>query len=261
MTPGSRRVSWSVAALAAIGVAFAVLPVAALLVRAPWSVGIHTLTDAGAWTALRLSVVVSLAAAAIAFTFGLPAAWLLARSAMPFRSLIRGLVVLPLVLPPVVGGIGLLAALGRAGVIGRFLARVGIELPFTTAGAILAAAFVSMPLFVLAAEAGLRSLDGRLELAASAMGASRWYTFRRVALPLLRPQLAAGLVLAWARALGEFGATITFAGNLAGRTQTLPLAVYQLRVTDPGGAILVSLMLVALSLGVLVALRDRILAR
>jgi molybdate transport system permease protein len=162
------------------------------------------------------------------------------------------------VLPPVVGGIGLLAALGRSGIAGRILAHVGIELPFTTAGAVVAATFVSMPLAVLAAEAGLRSLDPRFEQAAAAMGASRWYTFRRVTLPLLRPQLAAGLVLAWARALGEFGATITFAGNLAGRTQTLPLAVYQTRVTDPGGAVLVSLLLVALSLGVLVAFADRL---
>ena len=133
---------------------------------------------------------------------------------------------------------------------GRAMARtrLGIQLTFTIWGAIVATTFVSIPLVILAAEAGLRSLDPRLEGAAAAMGASRGYVLRRVTLPMLRPQLAAGLVLAWARALGEFGATITFAGNLAGRTQTLPLAVYQTRQTDPGAAILISLLLVALSL-------------
>jgi molybdate transport system permease protein len=167
--------------------------------------------------------------------------------------------VLPIVLPPVVGGIGLLAALGRGGLVGRWLARLGIQLPFTTAGAIVAATFVSMPLLILAAEGGFRSLDGRLEDAGATLGASRAYVFRRITLPLIAPQLAAGVVLAWARALGEFGATVTFAGNLAGRTRTLPLAVYQARESDPGAAILLSLILVVLSLVVLVLLKDRLL--
>ena len=143
---------------------------------------------------------------------------------MPGRSLLRAIVVLPVVLPPVVGGIGLLAALGRGGVVGRWLySTFDLQLTFTTWGAILATTFVSMPLVVLATEAGLRSIDRRYEHAAAALGASPRYTIRRVVLPMLGPQLAAGAVLAWARALGEFGATITFAGNLAGRTQTLPL--------------------------------------
>ncbi|MEP6973582.1 MAG: ABC transporter permease [Actinomycetota bacterium] len=247
--------------LATIGVAFVVLPLAALLIRAPWSHLVDQLSSSGAWIALRLSVEVSLAAAGLSLIFGAPIAWVLARSNVPARALLRAIVILPLVLPPVVGGVGLLAALGRSGVIGRWLDAIGIQLTFTIWGAIVATTFVSIPLVILAVEAGLRSLDPRFEQAASAMGASRGYVLRRVTLPLLRPQIAAGLVLAWARALGEFGATITFAGNLAGRTQTLPLAVFQARQTDPGAAILISLLLVALSLSVLVALRDRIFAR
>ncbi len=255
------RVSPAVTLLAATGVAFIVLPLIALVVRAPWSSARDALSSSGAWTALRLSLEVSLAASACSIALGLPVAWVLARARLPGRSLLRGVVVLPLVLPPVVGGIGLLAALGRTGLAGRFLHDAGIQLPFTTAGAVVAATFVSMPLLILAAETGFRGIDARLEGAGSAMGASRWYVFRRITLPLLRPQLAAGTLLAWARALGEFGATITFAGNLAGRTQTLPLAVYQVRETDPGAAILVSLLLVALSLVVLVLLRERLLSR
>jgi molybdate transport system permease protein len=169
-------------------------------------------------------------------------------------------VVLPLVLPPVVGGVGLLAALGRRGLVGRFLDPLGVQLAFSTAGAVVAATFVSFPLLVLAVEAGLRSLDPRLEAAAASLGASRWYTLRQVTLPLLAPQIGAGLALAWARALGEFGATITFAGNLRGRTQTLPLAVYETLQTDPDAAIALSLVLVALSALVLGLLRERLLA-
>jgi molybdate transport system permease protein len=183
----------------------------------------------------------------------------LARSAIPLRSVLRAIVVLPVVLPPVVGGIGLLQALGRGGLIGRRLHdALGVQLTFTVWGAIAAATFVSMPLVVLATESGLRSIDLRYEGAAAALGARPAYSIRRVVLPMLAPQLAAGAVLAWARALGEFGATITFAGSLAGRTQTLPLAVYEARLTDPGGAVLLSLLLVALSLAVLIAMRDRI---
>jgi molybdate transport system permease protein len=250
-----------IAVLAAIGVALIGVPIAALLIRAPWSDLLDELSSSGAWVALRLSIVVSLTAAALSFLLGAPVAWVLARGRIPGRSIVRALVILPLVLPPVVGGVGLLTALGRSGVVGRWLGSLGIQLTFTIWGAILATTFVSIPLVILAAESGLRSLDPRFEGAAAAMGASRWYVLRRVTLPMLRPQLAAGLVLAWARALGEFGATITFAGNLAGRTQTLPLAVYQARQTDPGAAILISLILVLLSLIVLVAMRDRIFAR
>jgi molybdate transport system permease protein len=254
------RLPLPVVALAAVGAGFVLLPVVALFVRAPWSHLGSSLTGVGASTAFRLSIVVSFAATAISLLLGVPLAWLLARASFPGRSVLRAAVVLPVVLPPVVGGVGLLAVAGRSGIAGRWLHdALGIQLTFTTAGAIVAAAFVSMPLVVLATEAGLRSVDRRFEDAAAAMGGSPGYVFRRVTLPMIAPQVAAGAVLTWARALGEFGATITFAGNLAGRTQTLPLAVYQARQTDPGGAILLSLLLVALSITVLVALRDRVI--
>jgi molybdate transport system permease protein len=247
--------------LAALGIAFVSLPMLALAVRAPWSDALGSLSSAGAWTALRLSIEVSLLAAAASVVLGVPIAYVLSRGTWPGRSVARALVLLPLVLPPVVGGIALLSALGRSGIVGRFLHDAGIQLTFTTAGAVVATTFVSLPLVVLAVEAGLRSMDGRLEDAASALGASRGFAFTHVLLPLLRTQIVAGAVLAWARALGEFGATITFAGNLAGRTQTLPLAVYQAREVDPGGAVTVSLLLVVLSLGVLIAMRRQLFPR
>jgi molybdate transport system permease protein len=244
---------------AGMGAVFVALPLIALLIRAPWGDLVTSLRGVGAGTALRLSLVVSLVATGLSVLLGVPMAWVLARAPIPGRSVLRAIVVLPVVLPPVVGGIGLLAALGRGGVIGRWLYEgLGIQLTFTIWGAIAATTFVSMPLMVLATESGLRSIDRRYERAAAALGASPRYAIRRVVLPMLVPQLAAGAVLAWARALGEFGATITFAGNFEGRTQTLPLAVYQARNTDPGGAIFLSLILVALSVGVLVAMRDRL---
>jgi molybdate transport system permease protein len=245
--------------LAGVGAVFVSLPLVALLIRAPWTDVASSLSGAGAGAALRLSIVVSVTATILSVLLGVPLAWILARTRIPGRSVLRAVVVLPVVLPPVVGGIGLLAALGRGGVVGRWLSDAfGVQLTFTTWGAIVATTFVSMPLVVLATEAGLRSIDVRYEQAASALGATPRYAIRRVVLPMLGPQLAAGAVLAWARALGEFGATITFAGNLAGRTQTLPLAVYETRLTDPGGAIFLSLILVMISVVVLVAMRHRI---
>jgi molybdate transport system permease protein len=253
------RLPVAIVALAGIGAAFVLLPVVSLFVRAPWSRLGESLSGVGASTALRLSIEVSLAATAISVLIGVPLAWALARGEFPGRSLLRAAVVLPILLPPVVGGVGLLVALGRSGLVGRWLHDVlGLQLTFTTVGAVLATTFVSMPLVVLATEAGLRGLDQRYERAAAAMGGSPWYVFRRVTLPMVAPQLAAGAVLTWARALGEFGATITFAGNLAGRTQTMPLAVYEARQVDPGGAIVLSLILVVISVAVLVALGGRL---
>ncbi len=253
------RLPVAIVALACIGAAFVLLPVVALFVRAPWSRLEEALSGVGASMALRLSMEVSLAATAISVIIGVPLAWLLARGEFPGRNLLRAAVVLPILLPPVVGGVGLLAALGRSGLVGRWLHDVlGLQLTFTTAGAVVATTFVSMPLVVLATEAGLRGLDRRYERAAAAMGGSPWYVFRRVTLPMVAPQLAAGAVLTWARALGEFGATITFAGNLAGRTQTMPLAVFEARQVDPGGAIVLSLILVVISMSVLVALGGRL---
>ena len=259
-TASHRRVPAGIAVLAAAGALFVTLPLVALLVRTPWSDLSGSLSRSGAWTALRVSLMVSLAAAALSVLLGVPLAFVLARSRVPGRALLRAVALLPLVLPPVVGGIALLAALGRSGLIGRLLAHAGIQLTFTTAGAVLATAFVSMPLVVLAAEAGLRAIPPGFEEAARASGASRLYTLRRVTLPMLRPQIVAGAVLAWARALGEFGATITFAGNLPGRTQTLPLSVFVAQQTDPGGAVATSLILVAVSIAVLVLMRKRLFA-
>jgi molybdate transport system permease protein len=254
------RTPLPLAILAGIGAVFVTLPLVALVIRAPWGDLGSALSGAGANTALRLSIVVSLAATALSLLLGVPLAWVLARAPIRGRALLRAIVIMPVVLPPVVGGIGLLTALGRGGVVGRWLYDAfGLQLTFTVWGAIAATTFVSMPLVVLATEAGLRSIDPRFEQAAAAMGAKSGYAIRRVVLPMVAPQVVAGAVLAWARALGEFGATITFAGNLAGRTQTLPLAVYQARVTDPGGAILLSLVLVVLSIAVLVAMSGRIM--
>ena len=165
---------------------------------------------------------------------------------------------LPLVLPPVVGGVALLSAFSRRGILGEHLYDwFGLQLTFTTAGAILAETFVALPFFVITVEAGLRSMDRRYEDVASSLGADRWTVFRRVTLPLVAPSLVAGAVLSWARALGEFGATITFAGNIIGRTQTLPLAVYLQLESDPDTAIALSLVLLVVSLTVIVSLRDR----
>jgi len=253
-----RRTPLPVLALAVIGGALVVLPVVALAIRAPWGRFLGTLSGAGARTALRLSLEVSLAATVLSLLFGVPLAWVLARTSFRGRSVVRAMVVLPVVLPPVVAGVGLLAALGRRGLVGGWLERVaGIQLTFTTWGAIAAATFVSMPLVILAAEAGFRATDARYEQAAAVLGAKPGYAMRRVVLPMVAPQIVAGAVLAWARALGEFGATITFAGNLEGRTQTVPLAVFQRLQTDPEGAIALSLVLVVVCIVVLVALRDR----
>jgi molybdate transport system permease protein len=213
-------------------------------------------------TALRLSLVCSLSATAISTLLGVPLAWLLARTDFPGRRLLRALVLLPMILPPVVGGVALLLAFGRRGLVGAWLDRVfDVQLPFTLAGAVLAETFVALPFLVIAAEAGFRQVDARLEQAAATLGASRMRVFARVTLPLAAPALGAGAALCWARALGEFGATITFAGNLPGRTQTLPLAVYIALETHPEAAFAMSLVLLVVAVALLAALRDNWLGR
>ncbi|MFG3257157.1 molybdate ABC transporter permease subunit [Streptomyces sp. NPDC048172] len=243
---------------ALIGLVFLVLPLVALLLRAPWRSMPELLTSAEVWQALQLSLVCATAATAVSLVLGVPLAWLLARVEFPGRGLVRALVTLPLVLPPVVGGVALLMALGRNGVVGQWLESwFGITLPFTTTGVVIAEAFVAMPFLVISVEGTLRAADPCYEEAATTLGASRFTAFRRVTLPLVAPGIAAGAVLAWARALGEFGATITFAGNFPGKTQTMPLAVYLALQNDPEAAIALSLVLLTVSIAVLAGLRDR----
>lgn len=240
-------------------VALVVLPLIGLLQRAPWTQMGTLLLAPDVGTALRLSLECSVAAVALSLLLGVPLAWMLARVRFPGQPLVRALVTLPMVLPPVVGGVALLFAFGRRGFAGAALERLtGVTLPFTTAGAVLAEAFVAMPFLVVAVEAGIRQVDRRYEEAAATLGAGPWTRFWRVTLPLIAPSLGAGAALCWARALGEFGATITFAGNFPGRTQTMPLAVYIALETNPDGAVALSLILLLVSLVVLVGLRHRL---
>lgn len=246
--------------LALVAFAFLALPLFGLLVSAPWGRLPELLSSPRAVEALQLSVVTSLSAAVIAVLLGVPLAWVLARREFPGRTLVRGLVLIPLVLPPVVGGVTLLAAFGRRGLVGQYLYDwFGIQLPFSTAGVVIAEAFVAMPFLVITVEGALRSLDGRFEDAARTLGAKPTRILLRVTAPLIAPSLIAGAVLAWARALGEFGATITFAGNFPGVTQTLPLAVYSALDLDRDEAIALSVVLLAVSFAVLISLRGRML--
>jgi molybdate transport system permease protein len=244
--------------LAVVAVGYLVVPFVGLLQRAPWS-GLHDLVARPIVTdALRLSLATALAATAIALVLGVPLAWVLARSTFPGRSVVRALVLLPMVLPPVVGGAALLFAFGRRGLLGGpVYDSTGFLLPYSAWGVVAANTFVAMPFLVVTVEAGLRAADPRYEDAAATLGASRWTIFRRITIPHATPSIVAGAVLCWARALGEFGATVTFAGNLQGRTQTMPLAVFLALESDRESAIALALVLVAVSLAVLVPLRDR----
>ena len=246
------------AAAAWLGMAFLVVPLVGLLARAPWTRLPSLISRPPAPEALQLSLVTSICATVVTVVLGVPLAWLLSRMDGRLGNLLRAIVTLPLVLPPVVGGVALLLTLGRRGMIGSFLDEwFGITFPFTTAAVIIAEAFVAMPFLVIAAEGALRSLDRGYADAARTPGASSWRVFTRVTLPLVAPGLTAGIVLAWARALGEFGATITFAGNFPGTTQTVPLAVYLAMETDPDAGIALSVILLAVCVAVLVTLRRR----
>lgn len=244
--------------LATVGILFFVVPLLGLAWRVPWSnLGSMLATDV-VTDALVLSLVASLISVLISVVVGLPLAFVLARSEFRGRSIVRGLVLLPLVLPPVVGGTALLFALGRAGLIGGPLYDLtGLVLPFSLWGVVIAVTFVSMPFLVITVEGALRNHDTRYDGVAASLGAGRWKVMRRVTLPMIGPSLLAGLVLTWARAVGEFGATVTFAGNLQGETQTLPLAVFVALESDRDVAVAISLLLVAVSLAVLIGLRDR----
>lgn len=252
------RTPYAIVVPAVVGAAFLLLPLAGLLVRAPWRSLPSLVGAAQVRTALRLSIETATSATALAIVLGVPIAWVLARLNFPGRAALRALIMLPLVLPPVAGGIALLLAYGRHGIVGSWLfTAFGVSLPFTTLGVIVAEAFVAMPFLIVAVEGALRGLDSRYDQVAATMGASRWFTFRHVTLPMLAPGIAAGAVLCWARALGEFGATITFAGSYPGTTQTMPLQVYLALQDDPKAAIALSLVLLVFSVATLASLRDR----
>lgn len=252
------RTPLSISALAGIAVLFFLLPFAGLLIRVPWSDLLDIVTDPNVREALWLSLRTSTLAAVVSALFGVPLAWVLGRTRLLGRSVIRALVTLSMVLPPVVGGVVLLFSFGRRGLFGQYLDDwFGIRLPFTTAGVVFAQIFVAMPFLVLTVESAFRQLDPRFEDAARTLGASPWFIMRHVSLPAVRSALIAGFVLAWARALGEFGATITFAGNLAGTTRTMPLATYLALETEPSTALVLSLMMITVSFGVIIGMRDR----
>lgn len=233
------------------------LPLVALVVRAPWGQLPELLGRSEVVTALGLSLGTAAIATLVSLVLGIPLALVLARSAewpaVP-RRLLRALVTVPLVLPPVVGGVALLLLLGRKGLIGQFLP---FQVPFSTTAVVIAQVFVAMPFLVLAVEGAVRASDRRFEVAAATLGATRWTVLRRVTLPLVAPGVAAGALLCFTRSLGEFGATITFAGSFPGVTQTLPIAVYLELQRDPNAAIALSLLLMVVSVAVLVGLRDR----
>ncbi|MET7345043.1 ABC transporter permease [Streptomyces sp. NPDC087866] len=243
---------------ALLAVAFLLLPLAGILARTSWGeLGTH-LTSEGTTQALTLSLIVSGWALVLSLVLGVPLAWLLARVDFPGKVFVRSLVLLPMVLPPTVGGVALLLGFGRRGLLGPWLEDwFGITLPFHTSGAVLAATFVAMPFLVISLEGALGGLRPRYEETAASLGASPVRVFFTVTLPMVAPGLAAGAALTWARALGEFGATITFAGNLPGTTQTLPLQVYLLLQDSPEAATSVSLLLLVIAMAVLLALRGR----
>jgi len=241
-----------------VAVAFLVLPLIGLIIRAPWARMGAVLSRSDSLQALQLSLWTSSLATAISLLIGVPLAWLLARTTFPGQRLLRALVTLPLVLPPVVGGVALLLAFGRAGFVGSLLnSWFGLTIPFTPAAVVMAETFVAMPFLIITVEGALRSADLGFEEAAATMGATKTTVFRRVTVPMIAPSLGAGAVLCWARALGEFGATITFAGSFPGQTETMPIAVYYALENDPDAAIALSLVLLLVSVVVLVSLRDR----
>lgn len=257
--PVTARIPRPLYALATLGALFLILPVTALLLRANWAAILPALASESARDALRLSLLCASAAVVLCLIFGIPLALILARFDNIFTRLLRALITLPLVLPPLVGGIALLYLLGRTGLVGRSLdLAFGITIPFTTAAVIIAEAFVAMPFLVISVEGALRTAGTGYESMAATLGASRWTTFRRVTLPLIGPGLASGTVLTGARALGEFGATALFAGNMIGETRTMPLAIYTYfngSGTDQDTAIALSVLLIFVAIIFLVLLR------
>ena len=252
------RIPKTIVLIATIAILFLMSPLIGLLQRMPWSGLTNLLRSDIILDAFLLSLFVSFSAALVVFIFGIPIAWVLARSNFSFMKLLRSVVLLPMVLPPVVGGTALLFAFGRQGFLGKWLNDwFGLTLPFTTAGSVVAAVFVSFPFFIVAVESAFRSINEDLEKTAETLGASSSKIFLKITLPRIFPSILAGRALSWARALGEFGATITFAGNMPGETQTLPLAIFLALETNPEAALALSLVMIVTSLAILVPFRDQ----
>jgi molybdate transport system permease protein len=247
---------------AAVAVILLVLPLLSLVLDTPWTDFLTQVSSQEVLDALSLTALASVATVVACLLIGTPLAWLLARIEFPGRSLLRAAVTVPLVLPPVVAGVALITALGRTGLVGHLLFDwFGMTIPYTTPAVVISHTFVSMPFYVLSVEGALRTTGDGLDLVAATLGADRWTTFRRVTLPLALPGIAAGAALAWARSLGEFGATITFAGNYPGTTQTMPSKIYTALQSDPQVARTLSMILLMLSIAVLALLRNRWLVR
>jgi molybdate transport system permease protein len=247
---------------AVLAAALLVVPTLSLMVQTPWGDFLSQVSSTPVLQALWLTSLASVATVILCMLLGTPLAWLLARVEFRGRSLLRAAVLVPLVLPPVVAGVALVTALGRTGLVGRwFYDWFGLTLPYTTTAVVIAHTFVSIPFYVLSVEGALRAAGEDLDLVAATLGADRWTTFRRVTLPLAMPGVVAGAALAWARSLGEFGATITFAGNYPGTTQTMPSKIYTALQSEPDVARTLSMILLVVSVGVLALLRNRWLTR
>lgn len=252
------RLPLRLAVPAVLALGFLGIPLASIVAAAPWASLPQVLTTTSTVQALRLSLVTSATSAALCLALGVPLGWIFARARFPGRDVVRTIVVLPLVLPPVVGGVALLLAFGRDGLIGQPLYNTfGLTIPFTSTAVVMAQTFVALPFAVMSVEAALRTGDPRYDDVAATLGASRWLTFRRITLPLAMPGILSAMVLCWARALGEFGATITFAGSYPGTTRTLPIEIYLQMQGRPDAAIALSLVLVVVSVLILVTLRER----
>lgn len=236
---------------ALLGALLVLLPLAGMLSRVDGARFLELVTTDSARTALLLSLRTSATSTLLCVVLGVPMALVLARTSFPGQGVLRSLVLLPLVLPPVVGGIALLYTFGRRGLLGSELDALGVQIAFSTVAVVLAQTFVSLPFLVVSLEGALRSTGQRYEVVAASLGAPPTTVFRRVTLPLVLPGLVSGATLAFARSLGEFGATITFAGSLEGTTRTLPLFIYNLRVTDPDAAVAMSLVLVVVAVAVI----------
>ncbi len=254
----ARSTSWGLRIAAWLAVVVLALPLLALLVRVDWTGLPADLSTPTAWQAVRLSGLTTATTLLVVLVLGTPLAWMLARGTHPLLPWLRAVVTVPLVLPPVVGGVALLATWGRRGVLGGPLQELtGVSLPFTTTAVVIAEVFVAMPFYVISVEGAMRGLDPRFDGIAATLGASPLRTFVTVVVPMVAPGIAAGAALAWARALGEFGATITFAGNFPGRTQTVPLAVFTALEQDPDAALALSVLMLAICVIVLGVLRSR----